>query len=240
MNCYTVYKHTFPNGKVYIGITRINPDNRWRNGKGYKTQVKMQRAIDKYGWENVGHEILFSGLTKEEAQKKEIELIASFDSTNPKNGYNTDFGGSIKAPLTEDTKEKLRIANIGKSMPKEVRVKISQSTKGDKAYWYGKQHSAETKALISKSRKGKGGDIPFTPERKEKIRKAAMGNQNAPQRTTRCVETGIIYRSAREAARQTGLRPAQISQCCRGERRTHGGLHWEYVEEYRGNIGGVT
>ena len=33
---YTVYKHTSPIGKVYIGITKMNPIRRWSNGKGYK------------------------------------------------------------------------------------------------------------------------------------------------------------------------------------------------------------
>lgn len=34
---YTVYKHTnIINKKVYIGITKQNPIERWRNGEGYK------------------------------------------------------------------------------------------------------------------------------------------------------------------------------------------------------------
>lgn len=32
---YCVYKHTTPNGKVYIGITSKNPLKRWNNGIGY-------------------------------------------------------------------------------------------------------------------------------------------------------------------------------------------------------------
>ena len=36
MRKYTVYKHTSPSGKVYIGITCRKPKYRWNNGKGYK------------------------------------------------------------------------------------------------------------------------------------------------------------------------------------------------------------
>ena len=68
---YCVYKHTFPNGKIYIGVTSINPLRRWENGFGYRKQTVMFRAICKYGWDNIQHEILFDGLAKEEACQKE-------------------------------------------------------------------------------------------------------------------------------------------------------------------------
>ena len=36
---YTVYKHTSPSGKVYIGITCCPVEKRWgKNGSKYKTQ----------------------------------------------------------------------------------------------------------------------------------------------------------------------------------------------------------
>ena len=61
MRKYKVYKHTFPNGKIYIGITsKKNVKRRWGNGgSGYKDQTYMRNAINKYGWENVKHEILY-------------------------------------------------------------------------------------------------------------------------------------------------------------------------------------
>lgn len=91
-NNYSVYKHTSPSGKVYIGITGIKPKDRWDSGFGYKGQV-FERAIKKYGWENITHEILFTGLSKEEACKKEIELIAEYKSNDSRYGYNASLGG---------------------------------------------------------------------------------------------------------------------------------------------------
>ena len=55
-NNFCVYKHTCPNGKVYIGITSKKPEYRWgKNGIGYKKQPHFCRAIPKYGWGNIKH-----------------------------------------------------------------------------------------------------------------------------------------------------------------------------------------
>ena len=91
---YTVYKHTSPSHKVYIGVTCQEPKQRWANGHGYYYNDHFKKAIDKYGWDNFKHEILFENLSQEEAYDIEIELIKLYDSTNPNKGYNNDKGGS--------------------------------------------------------------------------------------------------------------------------------------------------
>ena len=60
--------HRFPNGKVYIGITKQTVEERWRNGEGYKTQL-VHRAIEKYGWGNIEHIVLASCLSKKDAEQ---------------------------------------------------------------------------------------------------------------------------------------------------------------------------
>lgn len=104
---YCVYKHTFPNGKIYIGITSIKPEKRWRYGKGYKHNQFLTDAVLKYGWDNVKHDILYSGLTKEEAEQKEIELITKHHATNRKFGYNLDNGGNCIGKHSEATRLKI-------------------------------------------------------------------------------------------------------------------------------------
>ena len=69
---YTVYQHKNKiNGKNYFGITSKNPEERWKKGEGYKSSPHFYLAIKKYGWDNFEHNILFEGLTKEEACLKE-------------------------------------------------------------------------------------------------------------------------------------------------------------------------
>lgn len=88
---YSVYKHTSPSGKSYIGITKNNPEKRWKGGWGYYEQTKFFNAIKKYGWENFNHEVLETGLSLKKAWEREKYYIAKFDSFG--NGYNADEGG---------------------------------------------------------------------------------------------------------------------------------------------------
>lgn len=83
------------NGKVYIGITN-NAKKRWGNHCCNKKSL-IGRAIQKYGKENFDFEILFSGLTIEEAEEKEIELIAEKKTLFNQFGYNIATGGRYNA-----------------------------------------------------------------------------------------------------------------------------------------------
>lgn len=108
-NIWCVYKHTFPNNKSYIGIAAGKPEYRWGpSGSGYKEQPLISRAILKYGWDNIKHEILFSNLTQAEAKEKEIELIKIYKTYyTDGNGYNMTRGGDGQAKLNIDQAEKL-------------------------------------------------------------------------------------------------------------------------------------
>ena len=90
MKSYCVYEHVFPNGKRYIGISS-DAEKRWRNGKGYETQPKVARAINKYGWDNIEHNIVVDNVTKEQAETLERYLIAELHTVD--NGYNVAIGG---------------------------------------------------------------------------------------------------------------------------------------------------
>lgn len=66
---------------------------RWSNHKCCNSpNMVIARAIKKYGVDNFVFEILFSGLSIEEAEEKEIELISSLNTLVP-NGYNVEKGG---------------------------------------------------------------------------------------------------------------------------------------------------
>lgn len=129
---YCVYKHTAPNEKVYIGITNQNPLRRWRDGWGYRFQKHFYNAILKYGWDNMRHEILFTGLSYEEAKQKEIELIASYKSADRRYGYNSTLGGDnrIGHKHSEETKKRLAYIQRGRKYSEESKAKMSIAKKG--------------------------------------------------------------------------------------------------------------
>ena len=56
--------HVSPSKKYYIGITSQAVNKRWKNGKGYKSSPYFYNAIQKYGWNNFEHNILFTDLKK--------------------------------------------------------------------------------------------------------------------------------------------------------------------------------
>lgn len=101
---WLVYIHISPSNKYYIGITSQTAEQRWRKGKGYKTCVKFFKAIQKYGWENFEHIILFENLSREIANEIEKYLIAKYDTID--NGYNITEGGYTSNPKLP--KEELR------------------------------------------------------------------------------------------------------------------------------------
>lgn len=92
MGDYCVYVHTTPSKKRYVGITKQNPKKRWGNGNGYKGQV-FYKAVEKYGWDNIKHEILYSNLDEEEAKKIEKKLISDYKTLQRNYGYNASIGG---------------------------------------------------------------------------------------------------------------------------------------------------
>lgn len=129
---YKVYMHTFPNGKRYIGITKQELNARFDNGNGYKNNP-MKRAIKKYKWENVKHDLLFDNLTKEQAELKEIELIDFYNTTNIEFGYNLSKGGksSSGCKFSEETKKKMSNWHKGKILSNETKQKIGIAHRKD-------------------------------------------------------------------------------------------------------------
>lgn len=110
-------------------MTGQEPEQRWQNGRHYKTCTHFYRAIQKYGWDNFEHIIFMDNLTYTQAEDIEYKLIKLFNTQNINLGYNLKSGGSHGNHSIE-TKEKIRLKAIGRKKTKEERLRISQREKG--------------------------------------------------------------------------------------------------------------
>lgn len=148
---YIVYKHTSPSNKVYIGITCQSMELRaGADGYRYRKNEYFYRAIQKYGWDNFEHKILFEQLTKSQACRKEQELIAKYHSNDFNYGYNITAGGEgrLQSPQSKETREKISLASKKQWQNKTIRNKHIKSAKG-------REVSLETREKIRNSQLGK-------------------------------------------------------------------------------------
>ena len=250
---YIVYMHVNKiNNKRYIGITCRKPEDRWKNGSGYINNKYFNNAIKKYGWCNFEHHILYTNLTKEEAEQKEIEFISKYKTTQLENGYNISSGGNAHtgAKHTLESRKKMSKSLKGKPSPRKG-VKLSEETKrkisvNNRKYLLGKHLSEETKKKISNSNKiSLIGNIPWnknkkgykvhTKESKKKLSEHFKSDKNVLcKKINRYNLDGSFdcsFYSIAEAERQSGINHSNIVACCSRKRKTSGGYIWRYANE---------
>ena len=228
---YCVYKHTAPNGKVYIGITRINPLKRWENGHGYKSNLHFWNAIVKYGWDNFTHEILFDDLSECEAQEIEKTLIAEYQSNKMEYGYNRSAGGEpfFQCKHSESAKKKMSEARKGKGTGASNPM-YGKGLCGSDNGMFGKHHSKEWKKKRSEKYSGTGHPrygTKLTAEEKQRN----MLSQPYKKTVLQIDEQGNIvneFNSVREAARILGVNHTMVSRWCNGKAKPKNSFMWEF------------
>lgn len=193
-----IYKLTCnSNGKVYIGKA-VNISKRLAVHKYYSNTTKkdsyLKRAVIKHGWDDFAVDILelvenFDKLKDNDSLLcREAYYIELYNSTNKDKGYNICKVGSDRTGLfhTEETKEKIRVSNLGKIVSEETKEKNRISN-------LGKTLSKETRERMSISRLGNSNRLgkPTSIETKEKISAANSGR--------------IVSLETREKLRQAGL-----------------------------------
>lgn len=200
---WKVYVHTNKtNGKKYVGITsRENPNHRWQNGTGYHENSHFRAAIKKYGWDNFEHEILYTGLTAEEAKAIERKLIKEWNTQDRNFGYNMTSGGDGTPDYhpSEETRRKLSEARRKENLSEETLRRRSEGLRGR----------------------------AFSEEHKRKI---GEGNSKAIDMLSKAGEFLKRFSSAKEAEDELNINHSHISQCCNGIRQTTGGYKWRFAQ----------
>lgn len=193
---YLIYSLTFPNNKVYIGIT-TDFKRRMSQHKhsSKKRNLKLYNAIRKYGWENIKKEIISKGYTLEEINLLEIEYIVMYDSIN--NGYNLSPGGHIP---------NINQSEIMKEWMKDPEVKNKAITA---------LHSNELQRLESlrtdEFRK-------LVSDRNKRLIKEGKSKLPILKKKVICNETGEIWDSITECAKSLNGQRTHLRAHIKGDR----------------------
>ena len=245
-NTYCVYKHIAPNRKIYVGVTGRTLEERFHGGDGYRNNKHFSAAIEKYGWGNIKHEVIASGLDRDSAMDLEKKCIAEYRSSEPEFGYNKTLGGESGLKHTENVKKVIsKKLKAYYSVP-EHKEKVSKRAIGHK-------HSEETKQKMSEAHRnisdetrlklrlvmiGKkhphSSGFRHSEETKrlisEKKRGKHFGGTGKKPQKVLCVETGIVYDSVKDASLKMSLKDSSsIWKVCSGQRKKAYGYRWQYV-----------
>lgn len=261
---YLIYMHTSPSGKRYIGITKQKLENRWgKNGERYKKCTLFWKAIQKYGWDKISHEIIDTAISLEEANKKEREYISLYKSNDNDYGYNCTRGGdgvSGWKPSVEqrfkNSKSKIEMWNnqeIRDRLTEERRKRSRATAERERlrqcsiSNWANEEMRTKLNKHLT--------EISRNPECKEKRsqklkelwendkqrfmknRTYRTGAESSYHKAVRCIELNKIFPTAREANKETGVSYKDISSAAHKKRKTAGGYHWEFTDNAGSKLG---
>lgn len=156
-------------GHKYVGITARSVKRRWYEhvwNANHGEDTRFYRALRKYGAEAFEISTIVQSKTFEGIKEAEVAVIRQ---QRPE--YNSTAGGDGLLGLvrTEQHRERLRQANLGRVVSAEARQNLSKAL-------LGKPKSAEHAANISAGKKGKKTKprAPTTDEARANMRAAAL------------------------------------------------------------------
>lgn len=246
----TIYKiENIVNGKLYIGQTVGKPARRFQLHKSRLKRNKhenpyLQNAWNKYGEEDFVFSVIgiYSWV---ELDSIEVSFIKQYKELNI--CYNLESGGHFQKTLHESTKKKLSertksLGWVGGNHPRSRKVicidtgEIFDTVMQTSQFLgvpYDNIHQVCCGNNICASGKdGKYYQFAFYEEDKEYVLKEIKNLKNPKK--VRCVNTGEIFNSTREAAKKMNVNQSKISLCCNGKRKYTGRLpdgtkiKWEF------------
>lgn len=136
----------------------------------------IHRAMRKYGVDNFDFVPLCDCAKSDtELSSNEIRFIELTHATDRRYGYNLTRGGDGTSgrPCSPETRQKIRTANLGKSLTPERRLALS-------SYWKGRKRTAETRKKMSEAWRGKK-KSPLGKDQRARISQFQRGRQHSQE-----------------------------------------------------------
>lgn len=200
---YKIYKVTFENGKIYIGVTSRSLKKRRQEHESIsKREVGyyFHRALKKYN--NPIWEIIYESKDLECIKNKEYYFINLYNTFNSKYGYNLTFGGDGVSGHKHKEETIRKLKEIGKK-----RAKRNNPHKNLDKYY---QNNPEARSENMKKY--------WQKNRNENMLKNLIGT-GKPKKQIELIKDGIVlkFKSLSEAARKTNLSLGSISNLKNGK-----------------------
>lgn len=211
------------NGKIYVGQT-IRPIKRrleeHRSGESSKCRA-LYSAIKKYGWKNFEKD--WYECPDEDLNFDEELLIREMGTISP-NGYNLREGGGSRGKHSDESKQKMRVAALGKTRSEETKQRCKEAKAGKNHPMYGKTRSKKSKQKQS---------VSVTGERNHMYGKIGEKHHNSKRIYQYELDGTFIdsFASGKEAGRHFKKDESNIKACARGSRRHKSayGFKWSYT-----------
>ena len=172
-----IYKITSPSGKIYIGSSKNIKRRLWYySSLNCVGQVKMYNSIKKHGWGNHIVEIL-EECSFELLYERELFYANMYDVLS-------DNGLNCVIPLLGEKKQ---------GVSDKTKLKMSESKKGNKNYFFGKKHNKEAREKISKAQLGR----KHTLEHRLKV---SLNSSRYKSKVVLNLNDGMFYNSCLEAS----------------------------------------
>ena len=120
-----VYKITFPNNKIYIGISNNIYRRMLEHNNDFRNKLPIEYAIMKYG-KITEFDIIELINNTDEMKQREIYWIKYYDSTNKEKGYNISLGGDGGDPGSSNSQAKFTEEQI-QILYKELKENLDES-----------------------------------------------------------------------------------------------------------------
>ena len=219
-----IYKITnLVNGKLYIGSTKDYRLRRTRHFYELRANrhgnARLQNAFNKYGEDNFKMEMLMP-VTPHERDFYEQMFIDMLSAADRNIGYNilptVVHGGMVPGIFkhSAETKQKIRLANLGQRRSAEARKNMSDAQK--RLFASGYVHPNKGRSMSGEAR--------------ATHREAMKQRCKAVTQLTAGGESIASFLSLAAAQDGTGVRADTVSLCCRGAAKSAGGFAWRWAK----------